>query len=57
MYFRELNNIMVSTPEEVVLKEAIYAYNNITISDSKLQSILPPQLKRIHARYKFMRGC
>ena len=50
---------MVSLPEEVGHKEARDAYNNIIISDSTIQSIIPPQLKKMYARYKVMcgRGC
>ena len=53
----ELHNNMVSPQEEGELKEAIYADNNIIISDSTLQSILPPQLKKMSARYKVICGC
>ena len=48
---------MVSPPEEGVLNEARDVDNNIIVSDSTLQSILPPQLKKISVRYKFMCGC
>ena len=41
---------MAIPPEEGGLKEAIYADNNITISDSTLQSIIPPQLKKMSAQ-------
>ena len=44
---RELHNIMVSPPEEVVLKEARDEGNNIIISDSTLLNILPPQIKNM----------
>ena len=47
---RELNNIMVSPPEGYGLKEAIYANNNIIISDSTLHTIISPQYKKIYAR-------
>ena len=53
---REIYNIMVITSEEGRLKEARYADNDIIISDSKLQSILPTQLKKMAARYKVMCG-
>ena len=46
----ELHNIVVSPPEEGGHKEARDADNNITISDSTLQSILPTQLKKMPAR-------
>ena len=48
---------MVIPPEEGGLKQAIDADNNIIISDSTLRSILPPQLKKMYAQYKFMCGC
>ena len=53
----ELHNSTMSTPEEDGLKEARYAENNIMISDSTPRSILPPQLKKMSARYKVMCGC
>ena len=34
-----------------------YEDDNIIISDSKLRSLLPPQLKKNSARYKVMCGC
>ena len=51
---RELNNIMVSPPDEGGLKEERDADNNIIISDSTLKSIISPQLKNISAQYKVM---
>ena len=48
--FRELRKSMVSTPEEIGLKESKYADNSIIISDFTLQSILPHQLKNMSAR-------
>ena len=54
---QELHNSMVSPPEEGVLKEARYEDNNIIISDSTLQKILPPQLKNMTSRYRVMCGC
>ena len=47
---RELHNSPMSLPEEVRLKEEIYAENNIIISDSTLHNILPTQLKNITCR-------
>ena len=41
---RELRNSLVSDPVYGVLKEARDAENNITISDSTLRSLFPPQL-------------
>ena len=57
VFSRKLHNNMVSLPEEVGHKEARDAYNNIIISDSTIQSIIPPQLKKMYARYKVMCGC
>ena len=48
---------MLSTSEEGGLKEARYAENNIIISYSTLCSILPPQLKKMYARYRVMCDC
>ena len=54
---QELHNSMLIPSEEVVLKEARYEDNNIIISDSTLQNILPTQLKYMTSRYKVMCGC
>ena len=48
---------MVSPPEEVVLKEAIDAYNNIIIIDSNSWNIIPYELKYMTSLYKVMCGC
>ena len=48
---------MVIRPEEVGLKEARYSDNNIVISYSTLQNILPYQLKNMTSWYKIMCGC
>ena len=40
---------MVSPSEDVELKEEIFAYNNIIISDSIIHNILPSQIKNISA--------
>ena len=48
---------MVSPPEEGSIKEAIDTDNNIIVYGSTLQSILPPQLKKMSAHYKVMCGC
>ena len=53
---QERHKIMVSTPEEVGLKETRYAENNTIISYLTLRNILPPQLKNISERYKVMCG-
>ena len=47
---REPHNIMVITPEEGELKKGNDFKNNIIISDSTLQNILPPQLKNMTSR-------
>ena len=54
---QEIPNIMVSPPEEGVLKEEIDSDNNITISDYTLISIMPPQRNHMYARYKVICGC
>ena len=54
---RELHNSMWIPPEEGGLEEARDSDNNIIISDSTLQSIIPLQLKNISARYKVVYGC
>ena len=41
---RELNNSLVSDPNDGVLKDARDEYGKIIISDSTLRSLLPPQL-------------
>ena len=43
----EIPNIMVSTPEEFGLKEAIDADNNNFISDSTSHKLSPPQLRKM----------
>ena len=50
---REIHNSIVSDPNYGGLKDARYEYDNIIISDYKLRSLLPSQLKR----YKVMCGC
>ena len=47
MSVREIHKNMVSPPYEWVLKEARDKHINIIISDSVLQNILTPQLKKI----------
>ena len=54
---RELNNSLVSDPNDGGLKDARGEYGKIIISDSTLLSLLSPQLKQIYARYKVMCGC
>ena len=43
---RELHNILVSDTNYIGLKDSRDKYDNIIISDSKLRSLLPPQLKK-----------
>ena len=43
----ELHNSLVSYPNDGGLKDAMDEDYNITISDSTLYSLLPPQLKKI----------
>ena len=57
MSVRELNNIMVIPPEEGDLKKSRKEQNNIIISDSVLENVLPPELKKISECQKFMCGC
>ena len=54
---RELNNSLVSDPNDVGLKDARDEDGKIIISDSTFRSLLPPQLKPMSARYKIMCGC
>ena len=54
---RELNNILVSDPNDVGIKDARDEDGKIIISDSSLCSLLSPQLKQMPARYKIMCGC
>ena len=53
---RELQNILVSDPNYVGLKDARYEDDNIS-SDYTLPSLLTPQLKQMSTRYKVMCGC
>ena len=57
VFVRELHNSLVSDTDNVGLKEARDAENNIIISDYILHSILPLQLKKMSSRYKVMCGC
>ena len=50
-------NSMISPTEEGGLKEAIEEENNITINDSTLCNIIPPQLKNMSECYKVICGC
>ena len=51
---QEIHKSLVSPPEEGGPKEAKYDDNNIIISDSTLQNILPPQLNNMTSQYKVM---
>ena len=53
----ELHNSLVSDPNDGGIKYARDEDDKIIISDSTLRSLLPPQLKKISARYKIMCGC
>ena len=57
MYVRELNNSLVSYPNDGGLKDASDEDGKIIISDYTLRSLLPPKLKQMSARYKIMCGC
>ena len=57
VYVIEIHNSLVSDPNDGGLKGASYEDDNIIISDSTLRSLLPPQLKQMSARYKFVCGC
>ena len=54
---RELNNSLVSDPNDGCLKDARDEDGKIIISDSTLCLPLPPQLKQMSARHKIMCGC
>ena len=56
MSVRELHNSLISYPNDGGLGDARDKENNIIISDYKLCSLFPPQLKQMSARYKLMRG-
>ena len=57
VYVRELHNSLVRDPNDGGLKDARDEYDNIIISDSKLRSLLTPQLKQMLARYKVVCSC
>ena len=57
VFVRELHNSHVSDPNYGVLKDARDEDGNIISSDSTLHSLLPPQFKKMSARYKIMCGC
>ena len=53
----ELNNSLVSDPNDGGLKDARDEDGKIIISDSTLRALFPPQLKQMSARYKITCGC
>ena len=57
MFVREIHNRLVSDPNYGGLKNARDEDGNIIISECTLRSLLPPQFKKMSARYKIMRGC
>ena len=57
MSIRELHNSLLSDSNNSGLKDARDEDGKIIISDSTLRSLLPPQLKKMSARYKIMCGC
>ena len=54
---RELNNSLVSDTNDGSMKDARDEYGKMIISNSTLRALLPPQLKKMSARYKIMCGC
>ena len=54
---REMNNSLVSDPNDFGPKYARDEDGNIIISNFVLRSMLPPQLKQMSARYKVVCGC
>ena len=57
MSVRELNNSLVSDPNDGGLKDARGEDGKIIISNSTLRSLLLPQFLKMSARYKIMCGC
>ena len=57
MSVRELQNILVSDLNDGGIKDDNDEDDNIIISDSTFSSMLPPQFKKLSARYKVMFGC
>ena len=54
---RELNNSLVSDPNDGCLKDARDKDDNIIIGYSTFRSLFPSQLKQMSERYKVMCGC
>ena len=50
----KLHNSLVGDPNDGDLKDAMDEEDDIIVSDFTLRSILPPQLKQISDRYKFV---
>ena len=57
MSVRELNNSLVSDPNDGDMKDARYEDDTIIISDSTLHLLLSTKLKKMSARYNIMCGC
>ena len=57
MSVRELHKILVSDPNNCGIKYARDEDDNIIIIYFTLHSLLPPQFKKMSARYKVMCGC
>ena len=57
MSVRELHKIRVSDTNDGGLKYDMDEDDDIIISDSKLRSLFPPQLKHMSSLYKVMCGC
>ena len=47
VFVREIHNSLVSDPNDDGLKDDMDKENNITISDSTLRSLFPPQFKNV----------
>ena len=54
---RELHNSLLSDKNDGGIKDAKDEDGKIIISDITLRLLLPPQLKKVSARYKIMCGC
>ena len=57
VFVQEHHNIIVGTPEEGDLKEAINADKNIIIIESMLQNNFPTQPNKISEKCEVMYGC
>ena len=54
---REPHNSLFSDPNVCGIKESNNEENNIIISDSRLRTLLSPQLKQMSAQFRVMCGC